>query len=94
MERTVTEYEVKGEFNFIREITHTYFTTSDGVEHKGNTHRAPQHVPGTLVEDVYTKTDLNDLGANAKMFATHFWTPELHVSYEAVLVAQAAENNI
>ena len=94
MERTTTEYEIKGDYNFIREITHTFFTTSDGVEHQGNTHRAPQHVPGTLVDDVYVKTDIKTLNANVKVFATHLWTPELHADYETFLKAQAAEQNL
>ena len=89
MERTITEHEIKGEYNFIRDITITYFTTSDGVEHKGNPHRGPQHVPGVLVEGAYVKTDMSTLGARAKAFATHLWTPELHTDYSAHLVAQA-----
>ena len=90
MERTTTEYEIKGDYNLIREITHTFFTTSDGVEHQGNTHRYPQQVPGTLVNGVYVKTKLDDLSANVKAFATQLWTPELHVAYEAFLVEQKA----
>ena len=47
MERTITEHEIKTEYNLIREITRKYVTV-DGVEYGPNTHRAPQHVPGTL----------------------------------------------
>ena len=91
MERIITEHEIKGEYKFIREITTTYFTTSDGVEHKGNTHRHPQHVPGTLEGDTYVKNKTTSLSADVKALATHFHTPEVHTGYEAYLVALAAE---
>ena len=38
MERTVKDYEVKGEHKLIREITKTYVTVG-GVERLWNTHR-------------------------------------------------------
>ena len=91
MEKITTEYEVKGDYNFIRKITHTFFTTSDGVEHQGNTHRHPQHVPGTLVEGVYVKTDVDTLDDTAKVFANHLWTDDVHTAYEALLVTKQAE---
>ena len=77
MEKIITNHEIKGEYNFIREITHKY-VTSDGVEYGPNVHRAPNHVPGTLVEGAYVKTDLKKLNADVKVLATHFWTPDVH----------------
>ena len=101
MEKIITEHEVTGPYKFIREITTTYFTTSNGVEHKGEPHRHPQHVPGTLVdtvtdsdEKVYVKTDVNTLDTDAKMFATHFWTPELHADFETLLRSQEETSNL
>ena len=88
MEKITTEYEIKGDYYFIREISTTYFTTSDGIEHKGNTHRHPQHVPGTLVEGVYVKTNVDSLSDVVKGLATHLWTEEVHAAYEASLKVQ------
>ena len=88
MERTVTEHEIKGEHKLIREITTTYYTTSDGVEHKGNPHRGPQCVPGILDGETYTQTDVKDLPNEVASIAGIFWNTELHHSYEAFLVAQ------
>ena len=91
MEITKTDHEIKGDYNFIREITTTYFTTSNGVEHKSNPHRHPQHVPGTLVEGVYVKTDLKKLNADVKVLAGHFWTQDVHDLYEELLKEQQVE---
>ena len=88
MERTVTDHEIKGEHKLIREITTTYYTTSDGVEHKGNPHRGPQCAPGKLDGETYIKTDVNDLPRDVKSLAGIFWDTELHHSYEAFLVKQ------
>ena len=90
MERKITEHEIITEYNLIREITKTYVTV-DGVERLWNTHRAPQHVPGTLSEGSYTKTSMKDLSADVKVLAGHFWTQDVHDLYEALLVEQAAE---
>ena len=94
MERTVTEHEIKGEHKLIREITTTYYTTSDGVEHKGNPHRNPQHVPGKLDGETYVKHNLNDLSDDVHALASHFWTADVHTSYEELLHKQAAESNL
>ena len=92
MENITTEHEVKGEFKFIREITHTSATFND-VTYGPQIHRGPQCVPGTLEGETYVKHDLTGLSADVKALATHFWTPEVHIAFEAHLVAQAAENN-
>ena len=92
MERTITEHEIKTEYNLIREITRKYVTV-DGVEYGPNTHRAPQHVPGTLNGGSYTKTSMKDLSADVKVLAGHFWTQEVHDLFEALLKEQAAELN-
>ena len=92
MERTITEYEIKTEYNLIRQITKKYVTV-EGVEYGPNTHRAPQHVPGTLVDDAYVKTDLKTLNADVKVLAGHFWTQDVHDLFEALLKEQAAELN-
>ena len=93
MERTVTEHEVKGEHQLIRVITKTYVTI-DGKEKLWNNHRAPQHVPGTLEEDTYVKTPMSELSATVKVLAGHFWTEEVHASYETVLKARKEANNL
>ena len=90
MERIITEHEVKGEYKFIRQITHKYVTV-DGVEYGPNTHRAPQHVPGKLVDDAYVKTDIKTLNADVKVLAGHFWTQDVHDLYEELLKEQQVE---
>ena len=92
MERTITEHEIKTEYNLIREITHKYVTV-EGVEYGPNTHRAPQHVPGTLNGGSYTKTSMKDLPDTVKFLAGHFWTQEVHDLFEALLKEQAANLN-
>ena len=88
MERTITEYEIKGEHKLIREITTTYYTTSDGVEHKGNPHRHPQNVPGTLDESgVYAQNPMTGVSNDVKALINNFWTSDVHASYEAHLKA-------
>ena len=93
MERTVTEHEIKGEYNFIREITKTYVTVN-GEERLWDTHRAPQCLPGTLDGENYIKHNLNDLSDDVHALASHFWTADVHASYEEFLLQQAAEQNI
>ena len=90
MERIVTEHEIKTEYNLIREITHKYVTV-EGVEYGPNTHRAPQYVPGKLVDDVYSKTSMKDLPTDVKVLAGHFWTQDVHDLFEALLVEQQVE---
>ena len=90
--RTIKEHEIRTEYNLIREITKTYVTV-DGVEYGPNTHRAPQHVPGTLVDDAYVKTDIKTLNADVKVLAGHFWTQDVHDLFEALLKEQAVEVN-
>ena len=92
MERTITEHEIKTEYNLIRQITHKYVTV-DGVEYGPNTHRAPQYVPGSLNGGSYTKTSMKDLPADVKVLAGHFWTQDVHDLYEALLIEQAAQLN-
>ena len=92
MERKVTEHEIKTEHKLIREITKTYVTIG-GVERLWDTHRAPQHVPGSLVDETYVKTSMKDLSADVKVLAGHFWTQEVHDLFEALLVEQEAELN-
>ena len=91
MERTLTEYEIKGEFSYIREITTTYFTTSDGVEHRGNIHRAPQHVPGSIVNGNYVKSTDVEIPATIHALALHLWTPEVHENFEIFIRADLRE---
>ena len=93
MERIITEHEIKTEYNLIRQITHKYVTV-DGVEYGPNIHRAPQYVPGTLNEDVYSKTSMKDLPADVQFLAGRFWTQDIHDLYEALLKEQAAELQI
>ena len=90
MERKVIEYETRTEYNLIREITKTYITVN-GVERLWDTHRAPQHVPGTLVDDTYVKTDLKTLNSTVKVLAGHFWTEDIHDLYEELLKEQQVE---
>ena len=90
MERIITEHEIKTEYNLIRQITHKYVTV-DGVEYGPNTHRAPQYVPGTLVDDAYIKTDLKTLNSDVKVLAGHFWTQDVHDLYEELLKEQQVE---
>ena len=89
MERIVTDHEIKGEHKFIREIIKTYVTVN-GVERLWNTHRAPQVVPGKLEEDTYVKTSTTDLPTDVKVLANHFWTEEVHSTFEALLKEQAS----
>ena len=93
MERTVTEHEIKGEYNFIREITKTYVTLN-GEERLWDNHRAPQCLPGKLDGETYVKHNLNDLSDDVHALASHFWTADVHASYEEFLLKQAAEQNI
>ena len=92
MERTVTEHEIKGEHKLIREITKTYVTIG-GIERLWDTHRAPQQVPGTLDGETYVKHDMNDLSDDVHALATHFWTADVHTSFEELLHKQATERN-
>ena len=93
MERIVTEHEIKGEYNFIREIRKTYVTV--GTEERlWDTHRAPQEVPGTLEGETYVKHNLNDLSDDVHALASHFWTQAVHDGYEELLHKQAAEQKI
>ena len=92
MERTVTEYEVKGEYNFIREISRIY-VTRNGIERLWDTVRPPNKVPGELDGEAYVKHDMNDLSDNVHALASHFWTEAVHASYEEFLHKQAAENS-
>ena len=89
MERIVTEHEIKTEYNLIREIRKTYITVN-GVERLWDTHRAPQHVPGKLEEDTYVKTSTTNLPTDVKVLADHFWTEEVHASFELLLKEQAS----
>ena len=89
MERIVTEHEIKGEYNFIREITKTYVTIN-GVERLWDNLRAPQHIPGKLVEEKYIKTDMTELPTDVEVLANHFWTDEVHTNFEVLLKEQAS----
>ena len=92
MERTVKDYEVKGEHKLIREITKTYVTVG-GVERLWETHRGGQHLPGKLDGETYVQTDMSDLPTDVAALAAHFWDTELNHSYEAFLKVQLAAQN-
>ena len=90
MERIVIEHEIKTEYNLIREIRKTYITVN-GVERLWDTHRAPQQVPGKLVEEQYVKTDMTELPTDVEVLANHFWTDKVHTDFEAMLRTQEEE---
>ena len=92
MERTVKDYEVKGEHKLIREITKTYVTVG-GEERLWETHRGGQHQPGKLDGETYIQTDMADLPADVKALAAHFWTEEVQNGFQVLLEAQQAEQN-
>ena len=84
MERIVKEHEITTEHKLIREITKTYVTV-DGEERLWNTHRGPQHLPGTLDGETYTATDMKTLTPDVKALANLLWTAELQHEYETHL---------
>ena len=93
MERQVIEHEIKGEHKLIREIIKTYVTIN-GRERLWDTLRAPQHLPGTLDGETYIKHNLNDLSDDVHALATHFWTEDVHTSFEELLHKQADSTNL
>ena len=89
MEITKTNHEIKGDHKLIREITQAYIVRDNGEEIKlGVPHRHPQHVPGALDENgVYTQNPMTGVSLDVKALINHFWTSDVHASYEAHLKA-------
>ena len=90
MERTLTEYEIKGEYRIIREITKTYVTI-DGEERLWNNHRGVQNVPGKLDGETYIQTDIGDLPPDIAALAAHFWTEEVQNGFQSHLEVQQSK---
>ena len=88
-QKIVDKIELVGNPNYRSiQIRYDNQVLKDGtLLHTGNYERVAL-VPGSLINDTYTQTDVSSYDAEIRGIANMCWTSATHTAYEAVLRAQ------
>lgn len=79
--------DIRGEFCSINEITDTIILR-DGEEITSSRHRSGGKAAGSLVDNVYVRTDITVFSQAYQNIASALWTDDLHTRLEAHLREQ------